>query len=164
MNIKKTAFGTAAVAALVIAGASPALAASDQPAGQSKWYSTSTQKTTSTDLSVDVLGGGILNGDNLNGNAVGSGNDTPIASGNETTAPVLSGNDTAVGNVTGNDVSGNGSGNLSGNDVSDVVDNTTDIQDVVDNATDTSVGDIVDVQGIVDDVTGAVNLEGLLGR
>ena len=154
MNIsKKTAFGaTAAAAALVVVGAAaPAMASDGDHSEYSKWSSrTSTShETTNTVVApdVDVLGGGILNGDALNGNDVGSGN--------ELNAPVLSGNDTAVGN--GNDTAiGNVSGNsIDGNSVD------SEVSDLVDNATHTSVSDFVDVDDIIGDVSSWVNLEGM---
>ena len=158
MDIKKTAFGTAAAAALIVAGtAVPAMAGdTTEGTGYSKWSSYSSQKTTDLNVSpeVDVLGGGILNGDIGIGNAVGSGNDfsAPILSGNETA--VGNGNETAIGNVSGNEVSDIGN-------VSDVGNVSTEVEDVVDNVTDTSLTDIVDVDDILGDVGGWVNVDGM---
>jgi len=141
--IKKTAFGaTAAAAALAVVGvAAPAMASDGDYSSTSKWYSSSsTQHTDTTTVlapSVDVL-----NGDILNGNSVGSGNDV--------NAPLLSGNDTAVGN--GNDTA---IGNVSGNSVD------TSVSDLVDNATHVSVSDLVDVDDILGDVSGWVDLSGM---
>ena len=148
MNIsKKTAFGaTAAAAALVVVGAAaPAMASDGDHSEYSKWSSrTSTShETTNTVVApdVDILGGGILNGDIGNGNDVAA----PVLSGNDTA--VGSGNDTAIGNVSGNSIDGNN------------VDS--EVSDLVDNATHTSVSDFVDVDDIIGDVSGWVNLEGM---
>ena len=144
MNIsKKTAFGaTAAAAALVVVGAAAPAMASDNGdwSSYAKSFSrTSTShETTSTVVApdVDILGGGILNGD--------------IGNGNDVAAPVLSGNDTAIGNVSGNSVDGNSVGNVSN-----------DVSDLVDNATGTSVSDLVDVNDILGDIGGWVDLNGM---
>ncbi len=140
---KKTAFGaTAAAAALVVAGAAaPAMASTGDYSSVSKYFSSSdTQHTDTTTViapSVDVLNGGILNG-----NSVGSDNsvDAPVLSGNDTA--LGNGNSTAVGNVTGNDVS-------------------TSVSDLVDNVTNLSVSDIIDVNDVVGDVSGWVDLSGM---
>ena len=139
MNItKKTAFG--ATAAIVVIGAAAPAMASEGHSTSSKWYSsTSTQHTDyTTVVAPDVS---VLNGDILDGNSVGSGN--------ELNAPIASGNETAIGNGVGNG-SGNVTGNGSGNSASDLVDN----------ATNTSVSDFVDVNDILNDVSGWVTLSG----
>jgi len=144
MNIsKKTAFGaTAAAAALVVVGAAAPAMASDNGdwSSYAKSFSrTSTShETTNTVVApdVDILGGGILNGD--------------IGNGNDVAAPVLSGNDTAIGNVSGNSVDGNSVGNVSN-----------DVSDLVDNATGASVSDLVDVNDILGDIGGWVDLNGM---
>lgn len=140
---KKTAFGATAAAALVIAGiASPAMA-DDSTTTLTKGYSSVSERVTEIPIvvapEVDALNGGIGN-DLLGGihtGDIGSGN--AVASGNDVTAPVLSGNETAVGN---------------GNSVS------TEVSDLVDSVTDVS--DLVDVDGIVDDVTSSIDLDGML--
>ena len=140
---KKTAIGTAATAAalIVVGAAAPAMASDGDYSSISKWSSRATSTTTDTTTvfapSVDVL-----NGDLLNGNSVGSGN--------EVNAPVLSGNDTALGN--GNTTA---IGNVTGNDVS------TSVSDLVDNATHTSVSDIIDVNDVIGDVSGWVDLSSI---
>lgn len=95
-------------------------------------------------LGGDILGGGVLNGDIANGNDVAA----PVLSGNDTA--VGSGNDTAIGNVSGNSVDGNSVGNVG-----------TEVSDIVDNATGTSVSDLVDVNDILGDIGGWVNLDGM---
>jgi len=163
---KKTAFGaTIAAGALIVVGAAaPAMASEGHgwnggdstTSSYSKSYTSTSHKNTEIPVvvapQVDVLNGdianGILGGDILNGNAV--------ASGNEVTAPVASGNDTAIGS--GNETAignGSGNGNLSGNEVSDVVDNVTDtsVSDIV--------TDVVDVDDILGDVSGWVDLNHL---
>lgn len=164
MNIsKKTAFGaTAAAAALVVVGAAAPAMASDH-GDWSSYSKSSTRTSTSHEATntvvapdVDILGGGVLNGDILNGNDVGSGNEVnaPVLSGNDTA--VGSGDDTAIGNVSGNSVDGNSVGNLS--DVGNV---SSDVSDLVDNATSTSVSDLVNVDDILGDIGGWVNLDGM---
>lgn len=148
MDIKKTAFGTAAAAALVLAGAAaPATASSgdSESHSYSKWSSYASHKSTEITISpeFDVLGGDIANG-----NAIGSGNDL--------NAPLLSGNETAIGN--GNETA---IGNVSGNNVSDVVDTTTEVGDVLDTVTDVSIGDLVDANDILGDVGGWVDIDGM---
>ena len=143
MNItKKTAFGaTAAAAALVVIGAAAPAMASEGHSTSNKWYSsTSTQHTDyTTVVAPDVS---VLNGDILDGNSVGSGN--------ELNAPIASGNETAIGNGVGNG-SGNVTGNGSGNSASDLVDN----------ATNTSVSDLVDVNDVISDISGWVDLSNM---
>lgn len=137
---KKTAFGATAAAALVVAGfASPAMA--DDSTTLTKGYSSVSERVTEFPIvvapEVDALGGGIGN-DLLGGihtGDIGSGN--AVASGNDVTAPLLSGNETSVGN--GTSVS---------NEVGDLVDSV--------------VSDLVDVDGIVDDVTSSIDLDGML--
>ena len=150
---KKTAFGaTAAAAALVVVGAAaPAMAAdydySSLTKSSSRTTTTHVEPTTVLAPNVDVLGGDILGG-----NSVGSGNsvDAPLLSGNETA--VANGNETALGNVSGNDVS---TGDVSTGDIN------SDVSDLVDNATDLSVGDFVDVNDILGDVGGWVDVSGI---
>lgn len=140
---KKTAFGTAATAAalIVVGAAAPAMASDGDYSSISKWSSRATSSTTDTTTvfapSVDVL-----NGDLLNGHSLGSGN--------ELNAPLLSGNDTALGNGNTTEL-----GNITGNDVS------TSVSDVVDNATHTSVSDIIDVNDVLGDVSGWVDLSSI---
>jgi hypothetical protein len=172
MDIKKTAFGTAAAAALIVAGtAAPAMASGgwSHSGGDysydydktttsiNKWSSYESHKTTTISPEVNVLNGDILNG-NLSGNET----NTPILSGNETA--VGNGNETAIGNVSdsgnGNavgNVVGNETGNVTGNDVL----SENHVSDVVDNVTETSVKDIVDVDDIIGDVSGWVNVKGI---
>jgi hypothetical protein len=147
---KKTAFGItgAAAAALLIAGAATPAMASDEYSS-SKWKSYSSDSHNSSPVvvapDVDLLGGGIANGDNLNGNHVGSGN--------EVNAPLLSGNETAVGNGNTSEVS-----DVVDAPVSDVVDS--NVSDIIGDVT-SDVSDIVDVDDILGDVSGWVNLEGM---
>jgi hypothetical protein len=134
--------------------------------------------------SIGDIGGGDLNvGDVASGN--------PIASGNEVTAPVTapveapiaSGNETALGSGNTTDVSD--VADVS-DVVTDVVDVPTEVSDVVDAPVDapieapveapvvvtpetgtdlgSEVTDVVDVEGILDGVTGSVNLDSILGR
>jgi hypothetical protein len=160
-NTVISATGVAAAALMVGAFAAPAMASTghdwsgdNTSTSVSKWYSYAQHSSTdisnvspvvvAPEVSVgDVLGGGILNGDILDGNAVASGNDVtaPIASGNDTA--IGSGNDTAIGN-------NNGNGNSVSTDVSDLVDNT--------------LGSTVDVNGLVDDIMGSIDLGAILGR
>lgn len=78
---KKTALTGAAAAALLVVGAATPAMASDETSTTSKWYEiqkhTSLSNTSPVVIApdLDLLGGGIANGDNLNGNVVGSGND-----------------------------------------------------------------------------------------
>ena len=141
--IKKTAIGaTAAVAALAVVGvAAPAMASEGDYSSITKHFASSSTKhtTTNTVIAPEVS---VLNGDILNGNAVGSGNEANV--------PLLSGNDTAVGN--NNDTA---IGNVTDNDVS------SEVSDLVDNVTHTSVSDIVDVNDIIGDVSGWVDLKGV---
>ncbi|HWR85182.1 MAG TPA: hypothetical protein VN200_04210 [Rhodoglobus sp.] len=177
MDIKKTAFGTAAAAALIVAGtAAPAMASGGHGSGDysysydktsiSKWSSYESHKTTTIAPNVEVL-----NGDILNGNSVGSGNETntPILSGNETA--IGNGNETAVGNVSdsgnGNaigNVVGNETGNVTGNDVASENLNGNHVSDVVDIVTETSVKDVVDVDDVLNDVSGWVDIDGMFGH
>ena len=144
MNIsKKTAFGaTAAAAALIVVGAAAPAMASDTDyssyAKNSARTSTSHQTTnTVVNPDIDALGGDILNG-----NVLGSDN--------EVNAPLLSGNDTAIGN--GNETA---VGNVTGNTVEN------DVTDLVDNGSSSTVTDLVDVDGILGDVTGSLGLSGI---
>lgn len=89
-------------------------------------------------LTSDV--GDVASGnETANGNAIGSGNDTPIASGNDVTAPVDAPVTAPVDAPVG---SGNDS-DLGGTNVDDIG---------------------TDVEGLVDDITGDLDLGGLLGR
>ena len=108
----------------------------------SRTTTTHVEPTTVLAPNVEVLGGDILGG-----NSVGSGNsvDAPLLSGNETA--VGNGNETALGNVSGNDVS---TGDIN-----------SDVSDLVDNATDLSVSDFVDVNDILGDVGGWVDVSGI---
>ncbi|MCU1411323.1 MAG: hypothetical protein JWR04_2030 [Rhodoglobus sp.] len=152
MNItKKTAFGaTAAAAALVVVGAAAPAMASDNGdwSSYAKSFSRTSTSHQTTDTvvapDVDILGGGVLNGDVLGGNDVSA----PVLSGNDTA--IGSGNDTAIGNVSGNSVDGNSVGNVD-----------TEVSDLVDNATGTSVSDLVDVDDILGDIGGWVDLDGM---
>lgn len=140
---KKTAFGTAAAAtALVIVGAAaPAMAADGDYSSISKWSSRATSTTTDTTTvfapQTDVLGGDILNGND-------------VGSGNSVTAPLLSGNDTAVGNGNSTAV-----GTVTGNDIG------TSVSDLVDNATQGSLTDAVDVSDIFGDIGSWVGISGM---
>lgn len=164
MNSKKTAFGaTAAVAALALtAVAGPAMADDDTTYTSSKsWSSYSNESPVVIAPEVgfsDVLSLGVLNGDLFSGNALASGNDitAPVASGNETA--VGSGNDTAVGN-------GSANGNDIGGDiVTDVVDDVSggDVTSDIGGSVSDIVDGVVDVDGILEDVTGSLDLGGLL--
>lgn len=108
----------------------------------------------------DIASGSV--GDVASGNAVASGNDVtaPIVSGNETA--VGSGNDTAVGNNSGN---GNSVGNVD-TEVSDTVDGMVDSTNDLTSGISGSVSDLIDsvnVDGMVEDVTGSLDLGGILG-
>ena len=167
MNIsKKTAFGaTAAAAALIVVGISAPAMADDTSSYSSKgWQQTSySERNTSESTTViapqlDVLGGDIGNG--ILGGDIANGND--VASGNDVTAPVLSGNETAVGN--GNDTAiGNVSDVADVSEVGNVSDTSvgTEVSDLVDSVTDVSVSDIVDVDDILGDVGGWVDIDGM---
>lgn len=167
---KKIVFGTIAGAgALVVAGiAAPAMADDTRVTNSPSETSLDTPVVVAPEIGTgDILGGGVLGGGLLNGSAVASGNEV---SGNDVSAPVLSGNDTPV--LSGNDTSveapignGSGNGNSVGAEVSDIVDNTLDtsVSDLVDGTLDSSVSDLVDVDGMIDDITGAVDLDSILG-
>ena len=182
MNIsKKTAFGaTAAAAALIVVGISAPAMADDRSDwnGSKGWqqisYSerSSSESTTVVAPQVDVLGGDILTGDILGGEAltgdiandlVGDiGNGNAVASGNEVNAPIVSGNETAVGN--GNDTAiGNVSDVADVSDIGNVSDTSvgTEVSDLVDSVVGTEVSDIVDVDEILGDVGGWVDLNGM---
>ena len=175
MNIsKKTAFGaTAAAAALIVVGISAPAMADEGEFSFSKGSQTSaSERTTLFAPQVDVLGGDVLTGDILGGEAltgdiandlVGDiGNGNAVASGNEVNAPIVLGNETAVGN--GNDTAiGNVSDVADVSDIGNVGDTSvgTEVSDLVDSVVGTEVSDIVDVDEILGDVGGWVDLNGM---
>ena len=170
---KKTAFGIAGVAAaaLAVGAAAPAMASTGHDGGDSSSYSSSSHSTSTR--ATDILGStrafdakdistwapvttsvplvlapqvGV--GDVASGNALASGNDVtaPVASGND--SALLSGNDTSALNGSGN---GNSLGNVAGNTVSPSTGTT------VAPSTGTSVGDVANVNGMVDGILSSVN-------
>ena len=173
MNIsKKTAFGaTAAAAALIVVGISaPAMADEGEFSFSKGSQASYSERTTAIVPDIDVLGGDILTGDVLGGDVLGGdiandlvgnvGNGNAVASGNEVNAPIVSGNETAIGN--GNDTAiGNVSdvGNVS--DIANGTDIGTEVSDLVDGVLDASVSDIVDVDDVLGDVSGWVDLNGM---
>lgn len=159
---KKTAFGAiAATAGLVVVGiAAPAVADNSGDGIGSTWYSQQSSYRAHNESpvvvapevgDVDVLGGGILSGGALNGD---------IANGNEIAAPIASGNETAIGN--GNETAIGSGSDVSVSDVGTVTDGIdAGVSDVLNDVVDGAVSDVVDVDEILGDVSGWVDLDAM---